>query len=179
MLRLPPHRLVDAESSLEISVHRSLAAHKESPATLLKARAADVLEHSRYSGEQLIGYAVLFPVLFLIYSIYLNGIVEPKHEGVIPFDLSFLFTIIKLTIFAGWPFGVIARLDSSWRSEDAARMAIASFMAASVLWLHRYHLHACGLGLTLLFAPAVFSALVFHSLGVRRRPWRPDPKWLE
>jgi hypothetical protein len=123
----------------------------------------------------------MFGVLSAIYVVYLADFLHAAEAGW-PEGMQILRFghLVSFVAFAGWPFTAMRGLIPSWTIREAANVAMAAFAAAAVIWLHRYGLQACLLGLAMLFAPLLVSAAIGHALGclrasVARRPGGAPP----
>jgi hypothetical protein len=121
-------------------------------------------------------YTGMFAVLLPIYAVYLADFLHAAETGSLVDDQILRFGhLASFVAFAGWPFAAMRGLIPSWTFREARNAAMAAFAAAAAIWLHRYGLQACLLGLTMLFAPLLVSAGIGHALGclrdaVARRP---------
>ncbi len=114
-------------------------------------------------------HAGMFAVLLAIYAVYLADFLHAAETGSLVGDQILRFGhLASFVAFAGWPFAAMKGLIPSWTFRDAANVAMAAFAAAAVIWLHRYGLQACLLGLAMLFAPLLVSAGIGHALGCLR-----------
>lgn len=115
-------------------------------------------------------FFTLFFLLGLIYSNYLYDFLEvAKHNrDVLVLDTALLRSLAKFAISVGWPFLVISLLDEEWKYKDAQRIAVATFVFCTAIWVHKYSLRACLLGSLMLFLPLFISATILHSIGTLR-----------
>jgi hypothetical protein len=124
----------------------------------------------------------MFAVLLAIYAVYLVDFLHAVETGSLEGDQFLRFGhLASFVAFAGWPFAAMKGLIPSWTFREAANVAMAAFAAAAVIWLHRYGLQACLLGLAMLFVPLLVSAGIGHVLGclrdtVARRPGGSPPQ---
>jgi hypothetical protein len=120
--------------------------------------------------QKLFSYLALFFVLWAIYAAYFKAVLDMliyNHDhGDIPLTPS-VWNLLKFTVVEGWPFALIAFFSKSWSSTDAARVALAAFVAAEILWCNRLGLHYCPAGLVF-SAPLLASAAIGHALGAWR-----------
>jgi hypothetical protein len=128
------------------------------------------LEDRGITPQKFFTYLALFFVLWAIYAAYFKAVLDmanynPDHGGT-PLTLS-VWNVLKFMVVEGWPFAVVAFFCKSWRSADAARVALAAFVAAEILWCHRLGLNYCPAGLVLC-APLLASAAIGHALGAWR-----------
>ena len=113
--------------------------------------------------------AGMFAVLLPIYAVYLADFLHAVETGGPEGDqILRLGHIARFVAFAGWPFAALRGLTPSWTFREATNVAMAAFAAAAAIWLHRYGLQACLLGLAMLFAPLLVSAGIGHALGCLR-----------
>jgi hypothetical protein len=123
----------------------------------------------------------MFGVLLAIYAVYLADFLHAAQTGSLEGNQILRFGhLASFVAFAGWPFAAMRGLIPSWTFREATNAAMAAFAAAAVIWLHRYGLQACLLGLAMLFAPLLVSAGIGHALGclrnaVARRPEGAPP----
>ena len=114
-------------------------------------------------------HAVMFAVLLAIYAVYLADFLHAAEAGSLDGnEILRAGHLARFVGFAGWPFAAMRGLAPSWTMREAANVALAAFAAAAAIWLHRYGLQACLLGLALLFAPLLVSAGIGHALGCLR-----------
>ena len=126
-------------------------------------------------------HAGMFGVLLAIDVVYLADFLHAAEAGFPEGDPVLRFShLARFVAFAGWPFAVMKGLTPSWTVREAANGAVAAFAAAALIWLHRYGLQACMLGLSMLFLPLLVSAGIGHALGclgnaLARRPGVAPP----
>jgi hypothetical protein len=126
-------------------------------------------------------HAGMFGVLLAIYAVYLTDFLHAAEAGSLEGNQVLrLGHLASFVAFSGWPFAAMRGLIPSWTIREAANVALTAFAAAAVIWLHRYGLQACLLGLAMLFAPLLVSAGIGHALGclrdtVARRPEGAPP----
>ena len=114
-------------------------------------------------------HAGMFAVLLAIDAVYLADFLHAAQTGSLEGDQILRFGhLASFVAFAGWPFAAMKGLIPSWTFREAANVAMAAFAAAAVVWLHRYGLQACLLGLAVLFAPLLVSASIGHAMGCLR-----------
>jgi hypothetical protein len=130
----------------------------------LKARLLERIDWLRENPEKALQHVLMFLALTLIYAAYLKGFIETARPGS-QVNAIGLPAIARFIAFAGWPFAGMALLATTWTREDAARVALAAFAVSATIWLHRYGLHACAAGLSMLFLPLLFSASIGHGVG--------------
>jgi hypothetical protein len=121
-------------------------------------------------GDKLFQYVGLFFVLVVIYSIYLKGILDGR-PGI---EISW-WSLAKLCLVSGLPFGVLACSDQPWRSRDAASLCFLAWCVVYGGYELRYSLQ-CPAIWFVLFVPLVLSALLGHTLGTRyhQGDWRHE-----
>ena len=112
--------------------------------------------------RKILEYAGLFCLLAVIYTIYLYGILKEPDE----LDLA---RVGRFCVISAVPFGVLAFFDASWRSRDAAPVALGAWVAVFLGFSEKYG-GGCPPTAAFLFTPLVFSALVAHVMGAFRRP---------
>ena len=126
----------------------------------VRSIATHLREEYGITGRKVFQYLGLFGVLVVIDSIYLKGLIDGPDEIT-------LGALAKLCLVSALPFGVLAFFDKTWRSRDAAPIALGAW--AAVFWFFTLRFGAgCPPMAALLFAPLVFSALVGHTVGTLR-----------
>jgi hypothetical protein len=121
-------------------------------------------------------YLALFAMLSVIYYCYF---VQGAKANACPPDAELTLSEIglsalKLFLFTGWPFALLAACDPAWRSKDAGNVFLAAYITTNVFWYHKTGCGFCIFAASFRIIPYVFCALVAHSLGAWRFRLRGD-----
>ena len=130
-------------------------------AGLINDRADSDVAALGITGDKMFLYLVLFCVLAVIYSIYLKGVIEGRHEAELRDPV---WPFAKACFISALPFAVLAWFDKPWRSSDAAPVSVVAWVAVFGAFSLKYP-GQCPFAAFLLFVPLVFSALVGHTVG--------------
>jgi hypothetical protein len=119
----------------------------------------EMLEALGISRRRLYQYLSLFCILAVIYSIYLQGILQGSAKG------NFGgWPLAKFCLISALPFSVLAFSDKTWRSSDAAPVSLGAWAAVFLGFSFKYS-DTCPMAAALLFLPLVLSALLAHVVG--------------
>jgi hypothetical protein len=121
-------------------------------------------------GDKLFQYLGVFCVLVVIYSIYLKGIFDGPPEV----EISW-WSLAKLCLVSGLPFGVLACSEQPWRSNDAASVCFLAWCLVFGGFELKYSFQCPAIWIVL-FVPLVLSALLGHTVGTRchQGNWRHE-----
>jgi presenilin-like A22 family membrane protease len=121
-----------------------------------------ILEAWESGNRKTFQYIALFCFLVVIYSLYLATLLRVIHLGSEPGSL-FGPLAMKLSFISAVPFAVLAYSERNWSSNDAAPVCLAAWIAVCIGFSFRCVV--CALGLTTVFFPFIFSALLAHGFG--------------
>jgi hypothetical protein len=140
-------------------------------AAFIKDRVATFGEdHPTITRRTVFQSAGLFVILVIIYSIYLQGIIEGMINGPRVLELSdVMWPLAKYCLISGAPFVVLAAADRQWHSANAAPVALAAWVAVFWFISRKYGSEGCPMAFALFFIPLVFSALAAHKIGRLRQ----------
>jgi uncharacterized membrane protein len=129
-------------------------------------RMVGLQEEYGITQRKVLEYLGLFCVLTVVYAIYLQGIIHGVIEGRNEVQSlgPLMWPLLKFCVISALPFGALAFADETWRSSDAAPVALGAWMAVFAFFTSKYG-EGCPSAAALLFLPLVFSALVAHALG--------------
>jgi hypothetical protein len=132
----------------------------------LKARLLERLDGLREHPEKVVQFALMFLALVAIDAVYLKDFIDAARKGGPDADAILgMGALVRFVVFAGWPFALMAAMAKTWTRKDAGRVALAAYAVSASVWLHRYGLHACVVGLAGLFFPLLLSACIAHGIG--------------
>jgi hypothetical protein len=125
--------------------------------------------------KRAIEYTAMFTALWIIYSSRIKG---SNRCIAITFDFAFTLQVVKFFLLTGWPFALVACLDTTWRDKDAARVFLAAYIATNVFWIHAGRCGFCPYSAPFLMFPYILSALAGHRIGSWRHAARIE-EWDE
>ena len=128
----------------------------------LQSMAVQMKEDHGLTQRKVLEYVGLFCILAVIYTMYLKGILDGPEE----LDLG---RVGRFCLISAVPFGVLAFFDASWRSRDAAPIALGAWAVVFESVSMKYG-GGCPPSAAFFFTPLVFSALVAHRMGAFRHP---------
>ena len=128
------------------------------------------------SPKKVLEYFTMFTVLTVVYYGYFVYAAKMNTcAPVVVITLSYISVhTLKIFLFTGWPFALMAGYDPLWRNKDAGNIFLVAYIAANVLWYHRTGCGFCMLSAPFRAVPYVFCAWVGHSLGALRYRLRRD-----
>jgi hypothetical protein len=127
-------------------------------------------DHPAITRRTVLQSAGLFVILVVIYSTYLQGIIEGMIHGPRVLEVSdVMWPLAKYCLISGAPFVVLAAADRHWQSANAAPVALAAWVAVFWFISRKYGSDGCPMAFALFFIPLVFSALAAHKIGRLRR----------
>jgi hypothetical protein len=128
------------------------------------------------SQKKAFEYLVLFIALSVCYSCYLKSSYHnascSTSPMVVSINMALLLPILKFLLINGWPCALLASLDGAWRGKDSAQVALATYAATNMFWIHKYGGNYCPYSVAFWLTPYSLSAVAGHGVGAGLRGLR-------